>query len=111
MSAERQAQQLAAACEELVRTEATYVENLTCIVETFQRPLRTWAQEEAGGGNPTKTGGVTVEEIDAIFGSAAVLLDVNSGLLEKLKSSAGDPKRLAATMATWAAGPLRMSVS
>ena len=104
--------QLEAACDELIRTEETYVRNLECIVEVFQNPLRTWAQEEAAG--PARSSGVTVEEIDVLFGSTTILLDVNKGLLAQLKSGAGSSSMhsratsLAATMATWAAGPLRI---
>ena len=108
--AEADRTQLEHACAELLKSEETYLEILECIVGIFQKPLRAWAEEEASQ-NAAKTGGVTVAEVDALFGSATTLRDIHVELVEKLRLGAGDPASLAATMATWAAGPLRLNAA
>ena len=101
---------LRAACLELITTEESYVETLRAIVTVFMRPLRTWATEEGDAAAAARSGGVTTDEISILFGLVDTLLEVNSGMLEQLKQgeAAPEPARLAMTMATWAAGPLRM---
>ena len=86
------------------------METLRAIVTVFMRPLRTWATEEGDGAAAARSGGVTTDEISILFGLVDTLLEVNSGMLEQLKQGEAtpEPARLAMTMATWAAGPLRM---
>ena len=98
-----------AACLELINTEETYVDTLHTIVTVFMRPLRMWATEE-GDAASARSGGVTTDEINVLFGSVETLHQVNSGLLEQLKrgQAAPDPAALAMIMVQWAVGPLRM---
>ena len=104
------ATRLRAACLELISTEEAYVDTLQTIVTVFLRPLRTWAAEEGDAAAAGRSGGVTPDEINVLFGSVETLLEVNSGMLEQLRQGDAEPEpaRLAMTMATWAAGPLRM---
>ena len=111
-SGSRCAVMLKSACAELVSTEESYVETLTTIVTVVLRPLRTWALEEGDAASAVRNGGVTSDEINVLFGSVETLLKVNSDMLEQLRPGDGEagpePTQLAMTMATWAAGPLRM---
>jgi hypothetical protein len=100
---------LRSACLELISTEATYVETLETIVEVFMKPLRTWAYEDSSAG-ASRNGGVTIEEINILFGSVETLLGVNSGLRDELRrvEQSLAPETLALTMVHYACGPLRL---
>ena len=85
------------ACEELVRSEETYVATLKTIVEVFLRPLHQWAAEteekegrererlqERSTERDKERDVVTIAELKALFGSVETLLTVNRDLLATL---------------------------
>lgn len=95
-----------AACRELVSTEEAYLSVLDTINTVFRTPLATWAAE-GDEGNAARSGGVTRDELQVLFGSVEILLNVNHALLEQLRPNVERPAELAQTIAAWAAGPLR----
>ena len=109
--------QLDRSCSELVETEISYVATLETIVDVYLVPLRTWAKEDLSKSTSAdKEDSISPAEVERLFGTVDMLLNINRELLKKLRTAAAlvapnDPMARAAafakTLATAAAGPLR----
>ena len=66
------------------------------------------ARTKAATAAAERHGFVTSDDIKLLFGGIETLLEVHSGLLEKLRRTDGDPAGLAMVMVEYADGPLRI---
>lgn len=86
-------------------------------MDVYLVPLRTWAKEDLSKSTSAdKEDSISPAEVERLFGTAEMLLNINRELLNKLRTAAAlvapnDPMAraaaLAKTLATAAAGPLR----